>query len=240
MNFVVSKDPNELAALASIEFARLSKEAIRERDSFTVALSGGSTPLLLYKHLLEAVVDWDRVFFYFGDERNVLPNEDASNFKGANRSLFRPLRIREDNIFRWRTEIGTPIEVADDFENTLHKLPGEFPQFDLILLGMGSDGHTASLFPGTDALNETRRSAAANWVPQLGTWRFTLTYPAINNARDVMFLVAGEDKAETLKGVIEGGAKPAELPSQRVKPANGNLTWLVDRLAAGRLSTGNI
>ena len=106
MNIVISKDAEELASRAAVEFARLAYEAIQERDEFVVALSGGSTPLLLYRHLIEAAIDWDRVFFYFGDERNVPPDEDASNFKGANGSLFRPLRVREDHIFRWRTELA--------------------------------------------------------------------------------------------------------------------------------------
>ena len=240
MNIVVSKDPDELASRAAIELARLAKEAIRERGSFTVALSGGSTPLLLYRYLIDTAIDWEHVFFYFGDERNVPPDEDASNFKGANKSLFRPLRIREDKIFRWRTELETPDAVAEDYEQTLRKLSPELPRFDLILLGMGSDGHTASLFPGTDALNENERFAVANWVPHLGSWRFTLTYPVINNARNVMFLVAGEDKAETLKKVIEGDARSTEFPSQAVQPTSGNLTWFVDQAAATRLSDVNI
>ena len=237
MNIVVSKDPEELASRAATEFARIAKEAIRERSSFTVALSGGSTPLLLYKHLLDASINWERVLFYFGDERNVPSDEDASNFKGANKSLFRPLRIREDNIFRWRTEIGTPIEVAEDYEQTLQNLSVDLPRFDLILLGMGSDGHTASLFPGTEALNETSRSAVANWVPHLGSWRYTLTYNVINNARNVMFLVTGEDKAEMLKLVLEGDAV---LPAKLVRPNNGKLNWFIDRSSARDLKQVNI
>lgn len=240
MNIVVSKDPEELASRAAIEFARLAKEAIGERGSFTVALSGGSTPLLLYKHLIDPAIDWELVFFYFGDERNVPPDEDANNFKGANKALFRPLRIREDNIHRWRTELETPEAVAEDYEQTLRKLSPDVPQFDLILLGMGSDGHTASLFPGTDALSEKERFAVANWVPQLGSWRFTLTYRVINNAGNVMFLVAGEDKADALKRVIEGEPRPLELPSQGIKPTIGKLTWLIDRAAAGKLTDLNI
>lgn len=237
MNIVVSKNPEELASRAATEFTRLVKEAILERGSFTVALSGGSTPLRLYKHLLDAAIDWDRGFFYFGDERNVAADEDASNFKGANRALFRPLRIREDNIFRWRTEIGTPLEVADDYEQTLLKLSHGPPRFDVILLGMGTDGHTASLFPGTDALDETQRSAVANWVPQLGSWRFTLTYPAINNARNVMFLVAGEDKAETVKEVVRGDL---DLPAKLVQPTAGELSWYLDHSSARDLNGANI
>ena len=237
MNIVISKDAEELASRAAVEFARLAYEAIQERDEFVVALSGGSTPLLLYRHLIEAAIDWDRVFFYFGDERNVPPDEDASNFKGANGSLFRPLRVREDHIFRWRTELASPQEIADDYEQTLRNLSTDTPRFDLILLGMGTDGHTASLFPRTDALIRTDRFAVENWVPQLGSWRFTLTYPVINNARNVIFLVAGEDKAEKIKEVIGG---EMNLPARLVRPHNGDLTWYLDRSSARDLERTNI
>jgi 6-phosphogluconolactonase len=237
MNLVVCKEPDDLASRAAAEFVRIAKESIVERGAFTVALSGGSTPILLYKRLLDSSLDWGRVFFYFGDERNVLPDEDASNFKGANKALFRPLRIREDNIFRWRTELETPDDVAEDYEQTLQKLSPDVPRFDLILLGMGSDGHTASLFPGTDALSETTRCATANWVPQLGSWRFTLSYPVINNSRNVLFLVAGEDKAEMVKEVIEGDA---DLPARSVRPVSGKLTWFLDRASASDLADVNI
>lgn len=237
MSVVVAKDRDELASRAAAEFTRLANEAIRERGAFTVALSGGSTPLLLYRNLRDASITWDRVFFYFGDERNVPPNEDASNFKGANKELFRPLRIREDNIFQWRTELGTPLEVADDYQQTLEKRFTNPPSFDLILLGMGADGHTASLFPRTDALSETDRFAAANWVPQLGSWRFTLTFPVINNARNVMFLVVGADKAETVKNVVENDAG---LPAGLVLPHDGKLTWYLDRASARDLKHANI
>jgi 6-phosphogluconolactonase len=237
MNIVVSKNPAELASRAAAEFVSIAKDAIVERGSFVVALSGGSTPLILYKHLVEASLDWGRVVFFFGDERNVPPDEDASNFKGANKSLFRPLRIREDSIFRWRTELETPQAVAEDYEQTLKKFSHGIPRFDLVLLGMGADGHTASLFPGTDALNETERLAVANWVPQLGSWRFTLSYPVINNARNVMFLVAGEDKASSVNDVFE---MDVDLPAKLVQPVNGKLTWFLDEASAGDLTDVNI
>ena len=240
MNIVVSKDADELCVKAAAEFAAIAKDAILQRGSFVVALSGGSTPLLLYQRLTDTTLEWDRISFYFGDERNVSPDEDASNFKGANKELFRPLRIREDNIHRWRTELATPDAVADDYERTLGGAPGQIPRFDLILLGMGTDGHTASLFPGTAAVNETSRSAVANWVPQLGTWRFTLTYRVINNARNVMFLIAGADKARTLHEVIDGETRPNELPSQAICPDDGKLMFFLDRASASMLTDVNI
>lgn len=236
MNVVVCKDPAELSSRAATEFVRIAKESISERGSFAVSLSGGSTPILLYKQLLAADLDWNRVSFYFGDERNVPPDEDASNFRGANQELFRPLRIREDRIYRWRTELETPEEVAQDYQERLEDIGPGLPRFDLILLGMGSDGHTASLFPDTEALDETERFTVANRVPQLGSWRFTLTFPVINNARNVMFLVAGADKSETLSRVLTSEPKPDGLPAQRVNPIKGDLNWFIDQAAASKLS----
>jgi 6-phosphogluconolactonase len=229
MNVVVCKNPAELGSRAAVEFVRIGKESISERGSFLVALSGGSTPILLYKQLLAADLDWNRVAFYFGDERNVPADEDASNFRSANQELFRPLRIREDRIYRWRTELDTPEQVAADYQERLEDIGPGLPRFDLILLGMGSDGHTASLFPGTEALHETQRFAVANWVSQLGSWRFTLTFPVINNARNVFFLVAGTDKAETLSRVLETGNEDDNLPARRIQPTQGELNWFVIR-----------
>jgi 6-phosphogluconolactonase len=236
MNIVIAKDPGDLAERACIEFVRIAKDSIRERRSFAVALSGGSTPILLYKRLVDASLDWAQVVFFFGDERNVPADEDASNFRNANKELFRPLRIREDRIFRWRTELESPEKVAQDYQDRLEDMGPRLSRLDLIILGMGTDGHTASLFPGTEALNEEVRFAAANWVPQLGSWRYTLTLPVINNARNVMFLVAGADKAETLSKVLETEPETERLPAQRVRPPDGMLAWFVDQAAAAQLS----
>lgn len=253
MNLVVCNDPIELASQAAAEFARIAKEAIRDRGAFTVSLSGGSTPLLLYRNLVDSSLDWGKVFFFFGDERNVSPDEDASNFRNANKELFRPLRIREDRIFRWRTELEDPETVTDDYRRRLTMALGDVHskssddardaitsgfldlRLDLIILGMGSDGHTASLFPGTEALSETEQPAVSNLVPQLGAWRYTFSFPMINAARNVIFLVAGADKAATLRMVLEGG-DDVDLPAKRVKAVDGSVTWFVDRAAASKLS----
>lgn len=250
MNLVVCKNPDELASRAAAEFVRIANDSIKERGAFTVALSGGSTPLLLYRELLDSTLDWEHVYFFFGDERNVPPDEDASNFRNANKELFRPLRIREDRISRWRTELGEPAKVADDYfiqltsrfgeiggpKRDIPEIPSIFEiRFDLILLGMGGDGHTASLFPGTKALAESEKFTVANWVPQLGAWRYTLSFPMINHARNVIFLVAGADKADALKTVM-GDETTEELPAKRVRPDGGELTWLVDRAAASELA----
>lgn len=233
----------ELNDFAAEKFVEMATEAIEKRGSFTLALAGGSTPKSLYKLLssekFKGKIDWSKVFFFFGDERNVLINDAESNFKMADENIFQPLKIAETNIFRWKTELQNPKEIADDYEKVIHShfnstlklsaaADGSGLQFDLILLGMGADGHTASLFPFTEALRETEKIAVENYVEKLDSVRFTLTFPVINNARNVMFLVKGADKAETLRGVLEGEYQPEIFPSQNVKPVNGNLFWLCD------------
>lgn len=254
---VVSKNLDELSANAVAEFVRIANDAIEQRGFLLVALSGGSTPKALFQKLISADINWSQTFFFFGDERNVPADDEQSNFRMADENLFRPLNIRLDRIFRWKTELDDPDEVAKDFCEQIvfgfakahsdaesNEVTGGFGgitfgiydgRFDLVLLGMGADGHTASLFPRTTALNETEKLAVANWVPQLDSWRYTLTFPVINNARNVMFLVAGADKSETLKDVLEGERQPHELPSQSVQPTDGELFWFVDEAAASLL-----
>jgi 6-phosphogluconolactonase len=241
----VSKDLGELSTKAAAEFVRIAHRAIEERGQFSVALSGGSTPKALHAKLVGEKINWSKVFFFFGDERNVPPNHQDSNFRMADETLFGPLGISSNNIRRWQTEKDTPEAVAAKYSNEIDvsaappspAYTGGYaltPQFDLVLLGIGSDGHTASLFPHTKALQETAELAVANWVPQLDTWRYTLTFPVINNAANIMFLAAGADKAETLKEVIEGERRPDDLPAQSVHPVNGELFWFIDE-AAGSL-----
>ncbi len=241
----------ELNNFAAELFVEIANDAINsERDSFTVALAGGSTPKGLYQLLAtdkyENKIDWSKAFFFFGDERHVPPDNAESNFRMADENLFEPLKISKKNIFRWITEEKYAEIVADDYESWIWKFftdkglhteedGDNEPSFDLILLGMGADGHTASLFPFTEALHETDKIATENYVEKLDTTRLTLTFPVINNARNVMFLVAGEEKAETLKQVLEGEFQPDKFPSQNVKPKNGNLFWLVDEKAASFL-----
>lgn len=237
-------DAGKLFKFAAEKFVEIAAESIRARGQFTVALAGGSTPKSLYQLLAGDVfrneIDWTKGFFFFGDERNVPLDADDSNFKMANESLFKPLETAEKNIFRWRTELETAEEIAADYESRIVDFfaskRGEFSRFDLILLGMGDDGHTASLFPATRALNESSKIAVANAVEKLETTRLTLTFPVLNAARNVMFLVKGADKAAVLKKVLEGAPLPQQLPSQNVKPADGDLFWLVDDTAAALLS----
>lgn len=236
---------DELSKFAAEKFVEIGSAAIGERGRFTVALAGGSTPAAFYRLLASAEfknkIDWNKVFFFFGDERNVLQDDAESNFRMAHETLFAPLEIHVNNIFPWIAGYESPEVTAEIYEKALVNFfatgENEFPRFDLILLGMGGDGHTASLFPQSAALNETARIAAANPVEKLGTTRLTLTFPVINNARSVIFLVAGEDKAETLRRVLEGDFEPAEFPAQNVRPRRGELFWLLDENVAKLLKT---
>ena len=240
---IIARDADEAYKLGAAKFASLARAAILKSGRFTVALAGGSTPKGLYQLLasekFRALVDWSRVYFFFGDERNVSPDDAESNFRMARESLLEPLKISAENIFRGRTELEDAEKIAEDYERTIKNFfdlrAGEFPRFDLILLGMGDDGHTASLFPFTNALSEREKIAAANAVEKLNATRLTLTFPAINNAANVMFLVVGEGKAEVLRAVLEGENEPLKYPSQNVKTRDGNLFWLLDEAAAENL-----
>ncbi len=233
---VFVRDAAELSRFAAEKFIEIGNREIKENGCFTVALAGGSTPKELYKLIaseeFSSRIDWEKVFFFFGDERDVSPASDQSNFKMANELLFKPLEIQRTNIFRWQTEIINVVEVAEQYEKTLRKFfklnAGEFPRFDLILLGMGEDGHTASIFPHTKALDEQKKLAVANPVKKLSTTRLTLTLPVINNAENIIFLVIGEHKAKILQKILETDPQPEKFPSQAVNPSDGKLIWLID------------
>ncbi len=226
----------ELNNFAAQKFVEIADKSKQFRKSVTVALAGGSTPKALYRLLASEKfrdkIDWSKVHFFFGDERNVLPDNAESNFRMANENLFEPLKINAANIFRWQTELENAEMTAFNYEIKVSSFFCTVPRFDLVLLGMGADGHTASLFPFTDALRETERNAVENYVEKLQTTRLTLTFPVINNAKNIMFLVSGEDKAETLKAVLEGEFEPEKLPSQNVRPKDGKLFWLLDENVA--------
>ena len=240
---IIASDGEELNKLAAAKFVSVAREAILKRGKFTVALAGGSTPAGLYKLLatkkFRALVDWTKIYFFFGDERNVLPDDAESNFRTANENLLQPLKINAENIFRWQTEFKDAEKIAEKYQETIKGFfdlrASEFPRFDLVLLGMGDDGHTASLFPYTESLNEENKIAVANRVEKLNATRLTLTFPAINNAANVMFLVSGENKAEVLHAVLQGETENDKYPSQNVRPKNGSLFWLLDRKAAQNL-----
>ncbi len=232
--------PAELFQAAAEEFAALAAQAVQRNGKFTVALSGGSTPKSLYSLLASGSVPnipWDKIFFFFGDERFVPPDHPDSNYRMVHETgLFS--KVFSDQVFRVLTEEKDADTAARDYEQTIQKFfnlkPGEFPRFDLILLGLGPDGHTASLFPGTAALNEKNRLVVANWVEKFRSYRITFTLPVLDHAACDMFLVSGKDKADMVRQVLAD--KNADLPSQKVHPVDGRLVWLLDAAAASRLS----
>jgi 6-phosphogluconolactonase len=229
--------PQDLFQAAASEFSALTAAAIGDHGKFAVALSGGSTPKSLYSVLAKAALPWEKIFFFWGDERHVPPDHPDSNYRMANEALLSKIPVPPENILRIHAEKDADV-AAQDYEQTITSFfrlrPREFPRFDLILLGLGPDGHTASLFPETAALGETKRLVVANWVEKLKTHRITFTYPVLNHAACVMFLVSGGDKAEMVRTILEDGN--ANLPSQKVQPVNGKLLWLLDQAAAGKLS----
>jgi 6-phosphogluconolactonase len=234
----------ELNDFAREEIVRVANEAIRERGIFTIALSGGSTPKKLYALLAEksfqSRINWFQTHFFFGDERFAAPDAEESNFRMANETLFSKIDVPPQNIHRFHTEGSDDAEiVAEKMENVLREFFGlaenEFSRFDLILLGMGADGHTASLFPETKALQEDRKIVAANYVEKFQTFRLTFTAPTINAARNIIFLVAGEDKAKAAHAVLEGEYDPEKFPAQLIRPADGDLMFLLDKNAAALL-----
>lgn len=229
----------DLFEAAAAEFAAQVSAAVRANGKFTVALSGGSTPKTLYSLLAtKPGIPWDKICFFWGDERHVPPDHPESNYRMANEALLSKVPARAENIFRIRGEEKDAAVAARQYEQTLkdffHLSPGKFPRFDLIFLGVGPDGHTASLFPGTLALAESQRLVVANWVPKFNTDRITFTFPVLNAAACVVFVTSGADKAPILHEVLDNPG--AGLPSQKVQPAQGKLIWLVDEAAASGLS----
>ena len=243
VHLVVAEDLNGVAQLGADLFVELARKAVASGHDFAVALSGGSTPQVLHRLLAgdpyRAEVDWSRVRLYWGDDRHVAPDDPESNFRMARETLLDAVPLREEQIHRMHTEEADASVAADLYEQELqqyfHLAPGQLPRFDLIYLGMGPDGHTASLFPHTSALHVADRLVVANPVPKLNTDRITLTAPVINNAAAVAFLVAGADKAPALAAVLDGPRDPDEYPSQRIHPSDGELYWYVDHAAASQL-----
>jgi len=235
----------DLAAAAAAEFTARARAAVSQHGRFTVALCGGSTPNRLYTLLAErrrpgkGRPPWGKIHVFWGDERVVPPGHSDSNFRAANEALLAKVPIPEANVHRIRAEARSPGAAAALYEQELRRffsLPlGRFPRFDLVLLGLGADGHTASLFPGSDVLREEARLVAAPLVAKLGTHRITLTLPVLNSARAVMFLVSGGQKAEALAHALEGGIGSEALPPRLVRPRDGALLWMVDRAAARML-----
>ena len=235
-------DLNAVAHAAAVLFVRAAQEA-RGRGRFNVVLSGGSTPRAFHTLLAAPPyrdqVEWSQVHFYWGDERCVAPDDPESNFRMARETLLDKVPIREAQIHRIHTEddpVAAARLYADELRQDFGLAEGQLPRFDLIYLGMGPDGHTASLFPHTAALAVTEHLVTANYVPKLAVNRITLTYPVLNAAAAVAFLIAGADKSDALAAVLEGPREPETYPSQLIAPTDGDLYWLVDRAAAAKLA----
>lgn len=228
---LVYETPEELAREAARDFAETAEAAVAERGRFAVALAGGSTPEATYLELARGYADrpfWRHTHVFFGDERTVPPESEDSNYRMAREALLDHVQV--GSVYRMKGEL-TPELAAAEYERDLQGFFGAEPVFDLILLGIGGDGHTASLFPHTPALDTDDRWVAANPVQKLDTDRLTLTVPVLNAARAVWFLVAGEGKAEALREILEGDADPREYPSKLVRP-EGGAVWRLDRAAA--------
>jgi 6-phosphogluconolactonase len=235
--------PQELFEAAAEEVVRAANQAVAQRGRFTLALSGGSTPKNLYTLLAtnaRTSLPWDRTYFFWSDERHVPPSDPESNYRMAEEAMLSKVPVAASNVFRVPTENPDAAAAAEAYEQTLRKFftveAGQLPRFDLILLGMGPDGHTASLFPETAALRERSRLVVANWVEKLKTSRITFTLPLLNAARCVAFLVSGTDKASVLHEVLEGNAPGEQYPAKLVRPADGKLIWFLDRAAASGLT----
>lgn len=231
-------DNATLARVAAQEFHRLAEAAVQERGRFSVALSGGNTPRAVYSLLASEhkQLPWDSIHIFFGDERHVPPDHPDSNFRMASESLLSKVPIPEKNIHRIHAERDAEA-AATEYEQQLssffHLTNHDWPRFDLIFLGIGEDGHTASLFPESKALTEASRRVAANWVEKFKAFRITLTFPVLNHAAEVVFLVSGASKAQVLSQVLRPGAR--KFPAQSVQPENGRLLWLVDQDAGNLL-----
>ena len=236
--------PQELFAAAAEEVIHAAGEAVKARGKFTLALSGGSTPKALYNLLAtnaRTALPWERTYFFWGDERHVPPTDPDSNYRMVNEAMLSKVPVPPANVFRVEAENPDASAAAAAYEQTLRKFfqldPNGVPRFDLILLGMGPDGHTASLFPGTEGLKEKSRLVIANWVEKLKTHRLSFTLPVLNAAHTVAFLVSGTDKAPALKEVLEGNDPGEQYPAKLVQPKDGKLIWLLDRAAASGLSS---
>ena len=225
---------------AADEFIKVARTAIGAQGRFCVALAGGSTPKGLYDLLATNYSDfaWNRVFLFFGDERYVSPSSPESNFRMVNETLISKIKIPGENVFRVLTEDHDAPSAAADYDSRLQKFfdlkSGAFPRFDLILLGMGPDGHTASLFPESEGLKERNRLVIANWVEKFKANRITLTFPVLNRASEILFLVSGADKALVLAQVLQGKSD-AQFPAQGVHPSEGKVLWMLDEAAAAKL-----
>ena len=242
---IICRDVDDLNRKAAEQFIGLAQKAIQQSGQFTVALSGGATPKGLYSLLAspdyKERVDWRRVHLFWGDERCVPPDHPESNFRMVQESLLSKVQIPSENVHRMMGE-NEPEQSAAEYEEHLrqffHLSLGAVPQFDLIFLGLGEDGHTASLFPGSSALDDTEHLVATVYVEKLKAHRLTVTLPVINAAAEIVFLVAGRSKSPVVKELLSAGSQKLNYPAAKVKPVHGHVTWLVTQDAGESLTDG--
>ena len=244
ITYVVEPDPAALAYRAAQHLVELTEEAVSARGRARIAVSGGSTPKATFALLADPAhpflhsMPWPQLELFFVDERTVPPDHPESNYRMTREALLDKVNLRPEQIHRIQGELEPEVAAAQyeyDLRRTFRLEGAEAPRFDIVTLGMGPDGHTASLFPHTDAIHEIGRLVVANQVPQKDTWRVTLTWPVINHAREVFFLIAGTDKAQPLHDVFLGPKDVERLPSQLIWPASGILTLILDKAAAALL-----
>lgn len=241
-NIIILDDAQALYVRAAEEVAHFAGEAVCTHGEFTLCLSGGATPAATYELLatrFHLSVDWKEVRFFWGDERCVSADDPASNYGMANRTMLSKLALRPDQIHRIPGE-APPEEAARAYEEDLRAFfgldEGEFPRFNLVLLGLGDNSHTASLFPGSPAIHETERLAIAVEVDAPERRRVSLTVPVFNHAARVMFIVGGESKAQAVKNILQGPRDPERFPAQLIAPEDGEVLWLLDKAAARMLT----
>lgn len=235
----------DIAQEAARRWVQIAQQAVAERGTFRIMLSGGNTPRPLYQLMASDPwcdqAPWGETYVFWGDERRVPPTHPESDYRMAREALLDHVPIPADHVFRLQGE-GLESSVVRDYETKLRRHfqlgSHEWPRFDLVLLGLGADGHIASIFPGTRAVSDLSNTVVVYQVPKLGAERVTVTLPVINHARHVIFLVVGDEKAAALSGSLDGPSMPSTYPAQAVKPVDGTVTWLVDKAAAAKLKAG--
>ena len=244
IQLIVEPDSESLARRAAEQFVEISEAAVATRGRARIAISGGSTPKAAFQLLADPAkpflkrMPWDKLELYWVDERTVPPDHPDSNYRMTRESMLDQVPLKPEQVHRMEGELEPEVAAAryeSLIRNTFRLEGAETPRFDLIALGMGDDGHTASLFPHTEAIHELVRLVTANQIPQKDTWRITLTWPVINQASSVFFLIGGKNKAELVKEVFTGPRDPERLPSQLIWPSSGILTLILDKDAAALL-----
>jgi 6-phosphogluconolactonase len=248
IKYYVEPDPAALARRAAQYFVEMTGEAVAAHGRARIAISGGSTPKAAFELLADPAqpwrnrMPWQALDLYWVDERSVPPGHPDSNYRMTREALLDHVPLRPGQIHRIEGDLEPAVAAAryeSELRNSFRLEGAGIPRFDLVALGLGADGHTASLFPHTEALNEMSSLVAANFVPRMDAWRITLTWPVINHARSVFFLVSGEDKASIVQQVLTGPRDPDRLPSQLIWPSSGILTFILDMAAAALLPATN-